>query len=105
MIRKTISTLFVATGALQLTGIRPVRRAYARWGYPEWFRVAIGMVEIEAGLLAAFDNTQRVAALQLIPIMVGAIYTHGKTPGERHMIVVPAIMLFALFPMAQLRDQ
>lgn len=101
--RNAISMLFVAAGLLQLAGVRPVRRAYARWGYPEWFRVAIGSIEMEAGIFAAFDNTQRMAALQLIPIMLGSIYTHGKTPGERHMAVVPAITLVALSGMAQSR--
>jgi hypothetical protein len=33
--RSAISMLFVAAGLLQLAGVRPVRRAYARWGYPE----------------------------------------------------------------------
>ena len=101
--RSAISMLFVAAGLLQLAGVPPVRRAYARWGYPEWFRVAIGSIEMDAGIFAAFDNTQRIAALQPIPIMLGSIYTHGKTPGERHMAVVPAITLMALSGMAQSR--
>jgi putative oxidoreductase len=101
--RSAISMLFVAAGLLQLAGVRPVRRAYARWGYPEWFLVAIGSIEMEAGIFAAFDNTQRIAALQLIPIMLGSIYTHGKTPGERYMAVVPAVTLMALCGMAQSR--
>jgi putative oxidoreductase len=101
--RKALSSLFVAAGFLQLSGIRPVRRAYARWGYPEWFRVAIGAIELEAGLLAAFDTTQRLASLQLMPIMAGSIYTHGKTPGERRMIVVPLLTVLALFRLAQSR--
>jgi hypothetical protein len=95
--------LFVAAGLLQLARIRPVRHAYARWGYPEWFRVAIGTIEMEAGVLAAFDTTQRLAALQLIPIMVGSIYTHAKTPHERHMAVVPTLTLVALFGLAKSR--
>jgi len=101
--RKAISTLFVIAGVLQLAGIRPVRLAYARWGYPEWFRMAIGAIEMEAGLLAAFGDTQRLAAFQLIPIMVGSIYTHGKTQSERHMAVVPTLTLLALIRIAQSR--
>jgi hypothetical protein len=100
--RSAISMLFVAAGLLQLAGVRPVRRAYARVTL-KWFRVAIGSIEMDAGLFAAFDNTQRIAALQPIPIMLGSIYTHGKTPGERHMAVVPAITLMALSGMAQSR--
>jgi hypothetical protein len=38
----------------------------------------MGTIKIEAGLVATLDNTQGVATLQLIPIMVGSIYTHGK---------------------------
>jgi len=100
-IGKAIATLFIGAGHLQLAEVAPVRRAYARWGYPEWFRIAIGMIEIEAGMLAAFDATQRLAALQLIAIMAGSIYTHGKTAGERHMMVMPAFTLVILFRMAR----
>ena len=100
---KAISTLFVTAGLLQFASIRPVRHAYARWGYHEWFRVAIGAIEVEAGVLAAFDDTQNIAAFQLIPIMIGSMYTHGKTPGERPMAVVPALTLVALVGMTQSR--
>ena len=101
--KKPIAALFIGAGLLQLAGIAPVRRAYARWGYPDWFRIGIGVIELEAGLLAGFDMTRRLAALQLIPIMAGSIYTHSKTSGERHMTLVPAFTLVALLCMARPR--
>jgi DoxX-like family len=98
-----ISALFIGAGLLQLSGVAPVRRAYARWQYPDWFRITIALIEIEAGMLAAFDTTQRVAALQLIPVMAGAVYTHGKTCGERHMMALPAFTGMLLARMARSR--
>jgi putative oxidoreductase len=100
---KAIAALFIGAGLVQLAGFQPVRRSYARWGYPNWFRIVIGIVEIEAGVLAASNTKQHLAALQLIPIMAGSIYTHLKTPGEGHLTVVPAFILAPLSRMARLR--
>jgi hypothetical protein len=66
-------------------------------------RLAIGTIEIEAGLLRACDDTQTFAAHQLIRMLVGPIYAHGKTAGDRDMALVPTLTIVALFRLAQSR--
>jgi hypothetical protein len=73
-----------------------VRRAYARWGYPDWLRIAIGAIELEAAAMAAFQPTRHLAVVQLLPILAGAAYTHAKTRRERNLTAVPLLAMAAL---------
>jgi putative oxidoreductase len=50
-------------------------QAFARWGYPGWFRMLIGVLEIAGGLLLAFPRTASYAASLLCCILVGAAGT------------------------------
>jgi uncharacterized membrane protein YphA (DoxX/SURF4 family) len=54
---------------------------FTRWGYPDSFRMLIGVLEIVGGLLLAFPRTASYAAAMLACIMVGAFGTliaHGE---------------------------
>jgi len=51
-------------------------RAFARWGFPVWFRVLIGAVEVLGALLLLVPQTAIYAAGALAVIMLGAMGTH-----------------------------
>ena len=94
--RKGLALLFATAGVAQLLAPPPVRRAYARWGYPDWLRISVGVIELEAAALAAFQPTKHIAVAQLIPVLAGAVYTHAKTPRERMLTAVPLVTIAAL---------
>jgi putative oxidoreductase len=63
-----------------LTGVAKFRpgfwvAGFARWGYPDSFRMLIGVLEIAGGLLLAFPATASYAAAFIGCIMVGAVGT------------------------------
>ena len=66
-----VCVLFVMTGVGKFRGTFWVA-AFARWGYPDGFRVVIGVVEIIAGALLAFPWTASYAAALIVCIMIGA---------------------------------
>jgi len=68
--------------------------AFRHWGYPAWFRVTIGILELGAALLLALGRTAAFGALIIIVVMLGAWVTHLVFDGGRHMTseVVPLVL-------------
>lgn len=65
--------------------------AFRHWGYPDWFRVLTGVIELSAVALLLMGRTAALGALLLICVMLGAMGTHVAFDGGRHMTseVVP----------------
>jgi uncharacterized membrane protein YphA (DoxX/SURF4 family) len=51
-------------------------RAFRAWGYPVWFRVLVGVIEIGAALLLAWPRTAAYGAALIIVVMLGGMGTH-----------------------------
>ena len=68
-------------------------RAFAHWGYPVWFRVFIGVLEVAAAALLLWPRTAPFGALIVIVVMLGGMGTHIVKDGGRHMTseVVPLV--------------
>ena len=68
--------------------------AFRHWGYPAWFRVLIGILELTAVLLLALGRTAAFGAIIIIVVMLGAWVTHLMFDGGRHMTseVVPLVL-------------
>ncbi|RMH40794.1 MAG: DoxX family protein [Deltaproteobacteria bacterium] len=86
---------FVAAGALKLVGADFEVEAFRNWGYPAWFRIAVGLVEVAAGIALLIPRVATAAAAALSLIMVGAIGTHVAY-GEWAQALVPVVFLAAL---------
>ena len=51
-------------------------RAFNFWGYPVWFRVLIGALELGAALLLVWPRTAAYGAAMIMVIMLGGMGTH-----------------------------
>ena len=49
--------------------------AFDRWGYPSWLMVGVGIIEVVAGVLVIIPWIASWAALALVSVMLGALYT------------------------------
>ena len=69
------AALFAVAGLVNLTGPDAVKRDFARWGYPAWFQLFCGALELlSAGLL--LGQQTRILGLTLAgAIMIGALFT------------------------------
>jgi putative oxidoreductase len=56
-------------------------RDFLRWGYPDWFRIVVGVVEIASFLLLLVPRVASFGAALFAVVMLGAIFTHA-THGE-----------------------
>lgn len=90
-----LSALFAIAGVINLAGLGPVKRDFARWGYPTWLRLACGALELSsAGLLLGHQT--RLPGLALAgTVMTGALFTllRNREP-FRHL--APALFFSAL---------
>jgi putative oxidoreductase len=68
--------------------------AFRHWGYPDWFRVTIGVLELGAVLLLILGRTAAFGAIVIIVVMLGGMATHIIFDGGRHMTseVVPLVL-------------
>jgi uncharacterized membrane protein YphA (DoxX/SURF4 family) len=90
----------VAAGGTKLAGVDSQVEVFEHLGYPQWFRVITGGLEVAAGiaLLAGFVVAPRLAlagSLLAVIVLVGALGSHvraGDSPGE----MVPAAVLLVL---------
>ena len=51
-------------------------RAFRAWHYPNWFRVAVGVIEIAGGVLVLIPRCARIGAIMIALIMIGGMATH-----------------------------
>jgi uncharacterized membrane protein YphA (DoxX/SURF4 family) len=51
-------------------------RAFAHWGYPFWFQILIGVLEIAAALLLLWPRAAAYGAAIITVVMLGGMATH-----------------------------
>lgn len=91
--------IFVPQGWAKFNDASGWATAFRHWGYPDWFRVLIGLVELSGVALLLLGRTAALGALLLICVMVGAMATHVAFDGGRHMTseVVPLTLSTIVF--------
>ena len=104
-----IVTLLVAlvclrSGLMKMPGVPGVEfwiRDFARWGYPEWFRIVVGIAELASFLLLLVPRFAGFGALIFAVVMLGAIFTHathgefGRLPFNLFLLALSAVVIFA----------
>lgn len=75
IMRGILGVIFLTEGVTKLLAIQFQVDAFARWGYASWFMYLVGALEL---LIAAalFTKHFKYAAYAIIPLMLGAMYTH-----------------------------
>ena len=99
-------TLFLALVCLR-SGLQKVTenlfwvRDFQRWGYPGWFRIAVGVAELLSFVLLLVPRLASFGAGLFALIMLGAIYTHainnerGRLPFNLLLLALSLVILFA----------
>lgn len=65
-------------------------RSFERWGFPEWFRLLIGVAEVAAAALILLPRTSAYGAAIMVAVMIGATGNFAVR-GTFHHIQVPII--------------
>ncbi len=86
-----LTIVFLLSGGTKLAGSQMHIDNFLGWGYPDWFRLIVGTIEIVSALLLLWPRSAPYAAAALTVTMVGAVGTH-IVAGELSMAIVPAIL-------------
>ena len=96
ILQVVLGLLFVAIGSMTAAGRKMFVENFRRFGYPQWFRVVTGTLEVLGGLglligiwlpwLAA------LASAGLTLVMLGAVSTHLRTREPLQKIALPVVM-------------
>ncbi|MCG7211775.1 DoxX family protein [Paenibacillus mucilaginosus] len=97
-----VAILFVQAGVLKLIGETMSVEGFKAMGFPDWFRLLIGLLEAVGGVALLFRKTARYAAALLGAIMIGAIVTI-LTVGNPPDVAFPAVTLVLLVLVGLLR--
>ena len=94
-----LALIFVPAGLAKFRDDSGWARAFAHWGFPVWFRVLIGVLEVGAAALVLVPHrlVPRAAPLGaaiVIAVMLGGMATHVVRDGGRHLTseVVPIVL-------------
>ena len=88
-----LAFLFAFAGSMKFVGPGAAKQ-FAEFGYPDWFRVVIGVVEAGGALALLAPRTAFYGAGALAVVMAGAVFTLLRA-GEVPQAVVP-LVLFGL---------
>jgi len=100
-----IVTLFLAlvclrSGLLKVTGNVFWVRDFHRWGYPDWFRIIVGIAELTSMALLLIPRFASYGASIFALVMLGAMfthYTHNETSRLPFNFLLLALSLIIIF--------
>jgi hypothetical protein len=90
-----LAALFAVAGVINLAGLGPVKRDFARWGYPTWVRLLCGALELSSAGFLLGQQTRLLGLALASVVMIGALFTlvRNREP-FRHL--APALAFSAL---------
>ena len=86
--------VFVRQGWSKFSDDSGWARAFRHWHYPDWFRVAIGVLEVLAAALLLWRRSATVGAILIAVVMLGGMATHiywGK-PQQVTSEILPLVL-------------
>ena len=102
-----MTLIFVPQGWSKFSDTSGWAQAFRHWGYPDWFRITVGVLELTAVGFLLSGRAAAWGALLIVMIMLGAMGTHIAYDGGRHLTseVVPMFLslLVLWFRKQQLR--
>jgi uncharacterized membrane protein YphA (DoxX/SURF4 family) len=71
-----LTFIFFTQGLAKFSAHSGWAAAFSHWGYPVWFRVTIGVLEVLAAILVLLPRSAPFGAAIIIVIMLGGMGTH-----------------------------
>ena len=99
-----LALVCLRSGWLKVTGNVFWVRDFHRWGYPDRFRIVVGISELTSMALLLIPRFASYGASLFAVVMLGAIYTHathnesGRLPFNFLLLALSLIIVFARRP-------
>ncbi|WP_088034981.1 DoxX family protein [Evansella clarkii] len=96
IIQILLALMFVMAGLPKFASKQQIE-AFETYGYPQWFRIFTGVVEIVIGLLLIIGiwihQLAAIGGFLVIATMIGAMFTHIKFKDSFKNMVLPIVLL------------
>ena len=99
-----LAVVCLRSGWLKVTGNIFWVRDFHRWGYPDWFRIVVGIAELTSMVLLLVPRFAGYGASLFVVVMLGAIYTHAthnessRLPFNLFLLALSLIIAFTRRP-------
>ncbi len=104
MIALFLALVCLRSGWLKVTGNIFWVRDFHRWGYPDWFRIVIGIAELTSMGMLLVPRFASYGASLFAAVMLGAIFTHSthnetsRLPFNLFLLALSLIIAFTRRP-------
>jgi putative oxidoreductase len=88
------ATLFLISG-LAKVGDEQLIQTFTAIGVDQWFRYLTGLIEFASAILLLIPALSGIAALVLVPIMIGAILAHFLVVGGNPALPIGLLVIVA----------
>lgn len=96
-----LALVCLRSGLMKVTGNVFWIRDFHRWGYPDWFRIVVGIAELSSMALLLLPRFAAYGAAIFALVMLGAIATHAthheatRLPFNFLLLALSGIIVFA----------
>ena len=97
-----LAVVYGFAGTAKLLGAEMMAERFAMWGYPEVVMFVVGMIEVLGAVGLLIPKFASPAAIMLVLVMLGAMYTH-LFRGFAPLAIVPAVFVALLASVAKRR--
>lgn len=98
VVRWLLVVFFGFVAYRNLAGDQQMAADFARWGYPDWFRVLTALLQIVGALLLVSPRSTFAGAALISCILVGAAGTHALHDPPA-TVAVPTAFLLMVIPL------
>ena len=99
-----LALMFIVASIGKILGSKMHKDNFTKWGYPQWFRVVTGVIELGAAVLLIVGFWNNIAAVIgaaiLVVVGLGGVFTHIRikdTMKDTVTIAVLGILALILF--------
>ncbi len=102
-----LALVCLRSGVMKMPGVPGEQfwvRDFARWGYPGWFKIVVGIAELSSFALLLVPRLASYGAAAFAVVMLGAIFTHAthnesvRLPFNFFLLTLSLVILFARRP-------
>ena len=96
-----LALVCLRSGLMKVTGNVFWVRDFHRWGYPDWFRIVVGIAELSSMALLLLPRFAAYGAMIFALVMLGAIATHAthhettRLPFNFLLLALSVVIVFA----------
>ncbi len=91
-----LGLLFVLIGSMTVAGLNMFVENFRQFGYPQWFRIVTGSLEVLGGIGLLIGiwlpGLAALASAGLALVMLGAVLTHLRTRDPLQKIALPIVL-------------